>query len=280
MINGKKIGLALGGGAAKGFAHIGVLKVLEQNGIVPDIIVGTSMGSTMGGLYASGMDLKVLESEALKFKLKNIVDINAFKILKEGMIAGKKFIRFIDKYVHNAKIENFPIQYACVTCDILTGNQFVIKTGKFSVATRCSSSMPGFFAPYKMKDKLLIDGGVLNNIPADVVYDMGADYIISVDCIGDCYLIGKTTNMIDILMSSFGVTQYRYEKLRKNRANTKIVINNKKYGFFDHTPEAIKETIELGEKVTNKKINKIKKDLGLKWYAYIDVLNIKRFILK
>lgn len=263
MINGKKIGIALGGGAAKGFAHIGVLKVLEQNGIVPDIVVGTSMGSTIGGLYASGMDIKTLEEQALKFKLMSIVDINAFRILKQGMIAGKKFINFIDRLTNRAKIENFPKQYACVTCDLSTGNQYVIKTGKFSVATRCSSSMPGFFAPYKKGDMLLVDGGVVNNVPADVCYDMGADYVISVDCIGSHFLAGKTTNTIEILMSSFGVTQYLHEKLRKNRANIKITINNPKYGFFDHTPEAIETTIKLGEKFTKAKIKKIRKDLGL-----------------
>lgn len=263
MINGKKIGIALGGGAAKGFAHIGVLKVLEQTGIVPDIVVGTSMGSTIGGLYASGMAPATIEQHAYKFKLMNIVDINAFRILKQGMIAGKKFINFIDKLTGKARIENFPKQYACVTCDISTGNQYIIKTGKFSVATRCSSSMPGFFAPYKMGDMLLVDGGVVNNVPADVCFEMGADYVISVDCIGDHFLAGKTTNTIEILMSSFGVTQYLHEKSRRNRANTKITINNPKYGFFDHTLEAIENTIKLGEKYTKAKIKKIKGDLGL-----------------
>ena len=97
MINGKKIGLVLSGGGAKGFAHVGVLKVLEQNGIVPDIVVGTSMGSIVGGLYASGLSVDQLIDESKKFKLVNITDINVFNLMKEGIVAGNKLMRYIDK---------------------------------------------------------------------------------------------------------------------------------------------------------------------------------------
>lgn len=263
MINGKKIGLALGGGAAKGFAHIGVLKVLENNGIVPDIVVGTSMGSVIGGIYSSGMSPDKMEQLATNLKLSSILDLNAFKILKEGVVAGKKLIKYIDVVTSNAAIENMHKQYACVACDILTGNQYVIKQGKLSVAVRCSSAMPGIFAPYQFDDMLLIDGGVVNNIPTDVVYDMGADYIISVDCIGNGYLTGRANNALDFLMSSFSITQYRYEKNRKSKANIKIIINSKGFSYVEHSKDGIKSIIQAGEIAAKKKIKKIKCDLGI-----------------
>ena len=263
MINGKKIGLVLSGGGAKGFAHIGVVKVLEQNGIVPDIVVGTSMGSTMGGLYASGMSVDELEKKALDFKVTNIFDLNMFNITRQGIIAGKKFIKFIDENTNNALIENFPIKYGAVACDIVTGKEYVFESGKFSVATRTSSSIPGLFAPLKKDGMILIDGGVINNIPTDVAYQMGADYVISVDCIGKGYLIKNVKNIMEILMSSFSITQYHLNKERGYRADTKIVIDNYSNDVFDAKREKILENINLGEKMAMEKIDKIKKDLNI-----------------
>lgn len=263
MINGKKIGLVLGGGGSKGFSHVGVLKVLQQNGIVPDIIVGTSMGSVIGGLYASGMPLDKMEAECLKFKITNLFDLNVFNITKQGIIAGNKFIKMIDKYTQNAIIENFAIKYACVACDLKTGKEFVFDKGKLSVAARTSSSVPGIFAPLKMDGMLLVDGGVINNIPTNVAYNMGADYVISVDCIGDEYLIPNIKSVFDILMSSFSLTQYHLHKERGYKTNAKIKINNRFNSYIDVKKEVIMQNIKMGEVAANKKIAKIKKDLGI-----------------
>src|SRR5574344_914572 len=185
MINGKKIALVLSGGGSKGFAHIGVLNALENNGIIPDIIVGTSMGSVVGGLYASGMSTKEMTDESQKLKFSDFVDINLFGILKNGVLAGNTLIKYLDKISHNALIENCKIKFACVSCDLYTGKQYIFDSGKLSVALRCSSAVPGIFAPYKFDGKLLVDGGVVNNNATDIAYKMGADYVISVDCIGE-----------------------------------------------------------------------------------------------
>ena len=262
MINGKKIGLVLSGGGAKGFAHIGVLKVLEQNGIVPDIIVGTSMGSTMGGLYASGMSLNELELKCLELKPIDLFDLNAFNITKAGIIAGKKFIKLIEKNTKQQLIEDFPIKYACVACDIKTGKEYIFDKGKFSVATRTSCAIPGIFAPVKKDDMMLVDGGVINNIPTNVAYDMGADYVISVDCIGENYLIKNMKSVIDIVMTSFSITQYLLNKCRGYKADTKVVINNEN-SYLVAKKEITKQNISLGETEALKVIDKIKQDLGI-----------------
>ena len=263
MINGKKIGLVLSGGGAKGLAHVGAIKVLEANGIIPDIIVGTSMGSTVGGLYACGMPISKIESEFLKFKITDLFDLNVFNITKQGLIAGKKFIKLIDKHSKNAMIEDAKIKYACVACDLKTGKPYIFDKGKLSVATRTSSSIPGIFAPLKKDDMLLVDGGVINNIPTDVAYQMGADYVISVDCIGKAYLIKDIKSVVDILMSSFSLTQYHMVKCKGYRSDAKIVVNNYEHDYYDAKKESFIETIQLGEAATNKKIAKIKRDLQI-----------------
>lgn len=262
MINGKKIGLVLSGGAAKGFAHIGVIKVLEENGIIPDIIVGTSMGSVIGGLYAGGMKLSDIEDRCLKLKAIDLFDLNVFNITKQGIIAGRKFEKLIEKNVKYQMIEDFPIKYACVACDIVTGEEYVFDSGKYSVATRTSCSMPGIFAPVKKDGKILVDGGVMNNIPTNVAYKMGADYVISVDCIGENYLIKNIKSVVDILMSSFGVTQYLLNKYRGYKTDAKIIINNEN-SYLVAKKEITRENIALGEIVAKKYIKAIKKDLNM-----------------
>lgn len=263
MINGKKVALVLGGGASKGFAHVGVLKVLEQNGIIPDIIVGTSMGSVIGGIYACGMTLPEMEKQCLSVKIKDFADVNIFSIIKQGMVTGKKLIKYIEKLSNNALIENANIKFACVSCDIKTGKEYVFKDGKLSTAVRASSAVPALFAPLKHKGMLLVDGGVVNNIPSNVAKQMGADYIISVDCVGNNYLMPKIKTFLDIMMASFNILQHEYEKVKRNCANSKIVIKNEKYGFVELKPECVKEIIGMGERATKKKIAKIKKDLKM-----------------
>lgn len=264
MINGKKIGLVLSGGGSKGFAHIGVIKVLEANGIRPDIVVGTSMGSTIGGIYASGMSVEKMEKAARNFKANDIVDVNLFNWIRQGVVIGNKFVKYMDKLTNNAKIEDFPIKYACVGCDLITGKQVVFDKGKFSIATRVSSSIPGIFSPYKKDGMLLVDGGVINNNPTELAYEMGAEYVIDVDCVGKAYLLKDIKSITDILMSSFSLTQHLYNKKCKKHSDAKIVINNYTHGYLERNKEAIIDIIHSGEIAAMKKIERIKQDLGIK----------------
>lgn len=262
MINGKKIGLVLSGGGSKGLAHIGVLKVLEQNGIIPDIIVGTSMGSIVGGLYASGMTTEQIENETYKVNFGEFIDLNVFNIFKQGIVAGKKLIKYIDKISNNAEIENFKIKFACVACDIIKGKPYIFGKGKLSIAVRCSSAIPGVFSPYRLNDKMLVDGGVINNRPCDIAKKLGADYIISVDAIGSGYIISPMKSVADVLMSSFNILQYQHEKLKPNIADVNISLNNKKYRFDEHTKIGMHEIIKSGEIQAKKAVEKIKNDLS------------------
>ena len=178
-----KIGLALGSGAARGLAHIGVLKVLEENKIPIDLIAGTSIGALVGGAYAVGMSVDEMERIAMEVDWKRLGRLMDFVIPRAGFINGKKVKTFIKTLVKNKKIEELKIPFAAVATDIYTGEEVVIQQGLIVEAIRASASIPGIFTPVRNGGKILVDGGLVNPIPISVVKKMGADIIIAVNVI-------------------------------------------------------------------------------------------------
>ncbi|MCL2177092.1 MAG: patatin-like phospholipase family protein [Firmicutes bacterium] len=191
----KKIGLALGGGGARGFCHVGVLKVLEKEGIVPDIITGTSMGSMVGGVYAAGVSLNVIENYAKKARFSSYFELN---LQRGGLISGKRVMSIVRGMLgDDINIENLNYPFGATTVDLITGQQFDFVKGSLLQAIRASISIPGLFIPVKYEhtyedesgatktqDYLLIDGGVLNRVPIQLARQLGADFVIGVDAIG------------------------------------------------------------------------------------------------
>ncbi len=178
-----KIGLALGSGAARGLAHIGVLKVLEKEKIPIDLIAGTSMGALVGGAYAVGMSVDEMEKIAMEVDWKRLGRLMDFVIPRAGFINGKKVKTFIKTLVKNKKIEELKIPFATVATDIETGEEVVIQQGSIVEAIRASASIPGIFTPVRNGGKILVDGGLVNPIPISVVKKMGAGIIIAVNVI-------------------------------------------------------------------------------------------------
>ncbi len=205
-----KIGLVLSGGGAKGLAHIGVLKVLEEAGIRPDYITGTSMGSIIGGLYASGYSATELDSIVRRadwaillsdqVPLSDVVpeeknDYNRFQLefdinkkglsLPAGVVRGQRISEYLSELTwHVADVKDFdqlPIPFRCVAADLLTGETHVFKSGDLTTAMRASMAIPSVFTPVEIGDKYLVDGGVLDNFPVKECIKMGADIIIGVN---------------------------------------------------------------------------------------------------
>ena len=180
----KKIGLALGGGGARGLAHIGVIKALVENGIDISFIAGTSMGALVGGWYAATKDINALENI---FSNVSKDEINMFtKILKKrdgGSLRVKDhiFTDFLGDTLKRANIENLKIPFWAVATDIKNGDEVVIKKGNLLEAIRASAALPIVFNPVAFDDRLLMDGGFSNPVPADVVKQMGAECVIAVD---------------------------------------------------------------------------------------------------
>ncbi len=175
-----KVGVALSGGAAKGLAHIGVLKALEEAGIRIDYIAGSSMGALIGAAYASGIPIDTLEKIAVNTDWKTAAKLFVPGFSTSGLINGKKAKEFLYTFYGDKKIEDLPIPFAVTATDISTGKLFIINRGSLLEAVRASISIPIVFTPVKYKETFLVDGGVVNPVPIDVVREMGADYVIAV----------------------------------------------------------------------------------------------------
>ena len=176
----KKIGLALGSGSARGWAHIGVIRALAEAGIRIDCVAGTSIGALVAAVYASG-NIDSLEEVVLQIDWKQIAYSLDVVFPKSGLIDGKKVAAFIRSQVKQINIEDLPLPFRAVSTDLATGSEVVIKQGDIIEAVRASISVPGIFTPVKKGGTILVDGGLVNPVPVSVVREMGADFVIAVD---------------------------------------------------------------------------------------------------
>jgi len=175
-----KLGLALGGGAVLGFAHLGVLKVLTEAGYTPSAVAGTSAGSLFGGLFCAGLSCEEIRAASEKISW---LDLITPTVPLMGLLKADGLEKVIARLAGNKNIEELAIPFRAVATDLVTGKEVVFDSGPLARAVRASCSVPGIFAPLEDGQRLLADGGILNNVPADVVRGMGADYILAVDVI-------------------------------------------------------------------------------------------------
>ena len=196
-----RIALALGGGAARGFAHIGVIKALEAQGIVPDIVVGTSAGSLVGALYASGLSGFDLQRVALTMEDGAITD---WSLPSRGVIKGEALQNFVNNAVGNRPIEKLPRLLGIVATNLQTGEALVFRTGNTGMAVRASSSVPGVFQPVSISGKEYVDGGLVAPVPVRIARSLGADIVIAVD-ISARPREQKTLSSFEVLLQTFAI---------------------------------------------------------------------------
>lgn len=213
-----KIGLALGAGAARGLAHIGVLEVLEREGIEIDMIAGTSIGSLIGGIYAAGIPLKYIRGLACELNWDQITDVT---FPRRGLIKGEKLLSFLEILTGGKDISELKIPFAAIACDIEEGKHIVIKEGSLAKAIRASTAIPGIYTPFRFQERLLVDGAVLDKVPVSTVREMGADLVIAVD-VGTKDINKKVNNIFDILFNTFDIMQHELDKYRKLDADVII----------------------------------------------------------
>jgi predicted acylesterase/phospholipase RssA len=186
MKQGKKLGYALGGGAARGLFHIGVLSVLEEYGITPDVIAGTSMGAIIGAMYASGLKTSDLKQIARGIDWKQIMRLTDIVALpKSGLIQGNRIVALLKSILGDIGFSQLKCKYAAVAADLYTGQQVVFTEGSLIEAIRASISIPGIFTPVHYEGQYLVDGGLVNVVPVTVCRDLGADFVIGVNVIPD-----------------------------------------------------------------------------------------------
>ncbi|KKU15788.1 hypothetical protein A3I34_01500 [Candidatus Jorgensenbacteria bacterium RIFCSPLOWO2_02_FULL_45_12] len=177
----KKVGLALGGGAAKGLAHIGVIRTLEKAGIDISFISGTSMGALVGGYYAATKDINFIENFFIKMKHSDVYPVTRILRKRDGSIFKNELMELLEGEIRGKKIEDCEIPFAAVATDVETGDEVVLKTGDLREAIKASTALPLIFPPVNIGGRVLMDGGFVNPVPADVVRGMGAEYVIAVD---------------------------------------------------------------------------------------------------
>lgn len=292
----KKVGLVLSGGGAKGVAHIGVLKVLEEAGIPIDYISGTSMGAIVGGLYAVGYDAKALDSmvrvQNWPFLLSDRVVRNNLPFSEKetnekylislpltqgkvfsmpaGFVSGQNIYNLFSEltvgYHDSIPFNVLPIPFACVAANMVDGKEVVLNSGILPLAMRASMAIPGAFSPVLLDNMVLVDGGISNNFPVNVAKDMGAEITIGVDLstgLKDMEGLNSIIGIVDQLTSFMGMQNYE-----KNKEEVDLYMNPdlKGYSAASFTPEAIDTMIARGERIARAnwdKIIELKKQIGL-----------------
>ncbi|TYR82617.1 patatin family protein [Priestia megaterium] len=250
------IGLALGSGGARGFAHLGVIKVLKEQKIPIHYLAGSSMGALVAAMYASGIEMSQLYKMALTFKRKYYLD---FTVPKMGFIAGNRIKSLVQAFTKNKTIEELNIPVAIVATDLKTGEKVVFKTGSVSQAVRASISIPGIFAPEKVEGRLLVDGGVVDRIPVSVAREMGADIVIAVD-VSKAKRNAEISSIFDVILQSLDILQ---DELVTNRAvASDIMIRPQVEAFSSRAFTNIQEIIEIGERAAYEQLPSIKQAIA------------------
>lgn len=253
-----KVGLALGGGGTRGFAHLGALKAFEEEGIEFDYIAGTSVGSLIGSLYASGMTANEMIEKAKELRTKDI------KTSKLPFVPSKteKLEEILKEYIGDAVFSDLKKPLSVVAVDIVSGKEVHIDSGNVIKAVAGSCAVPAIFNPVEFGDYMLMDGGLTNTIPSDVVRNKGCKYVIAVDVNPDRGYGTKSTKLIDVMAASVRIMMKG--NAEKGRLYADIIIDPNTKRFKASSTEGGLEMIEEGYNAVKEKMPEIKKLLKIK----------------
>src|SRR6202012_1041606 len=185
------IGLALGGGAARGFAHIGIVRTLIAHGIVPDVVVGTSIGAVVGGAFAAG-HLDTLEAWARTLQVRSVLGYLDIRLNGSGLIGGQKLAAQLEASIGNMLIEELPFKFATVATEVRTGHEIWLPHGRVVDAMRASYALPGIYAPVLIGDRWLVDGALVNPVPVSAARALGAEIVIAANLSSDIFTHSTT----------------------------------------------------------------------------------------
>lgn len=257
-----KIGLALGGGAARGFAHIGVIKALEAQGIYPDIVVGTSAGSVVGALYAAGNTGFQLQKMAFDMDEAAISDWALPLFGKSsGVLKGEALQAYVNKAVNNQPMEKLKIPFGAVASDLKTGQPILFQRGNTGMAVRASSSVPGVFQPVAINGHTYVDGGLVAPVPVRFAREMGADFVIAVN-ISTQADAQATVSSLEVIMQTFSIMGQRINQFELKDADIVIQPALGKMGSSDFNSR--NQAILAGEQAAAALMPQIKQKLEAK----------------
>ncbi len=255
---GPKVALVLGGGSAKGFAHVGVLRALEKEKIPIHMIIGTSVGSLIGGLYAANPDSFQLEWAAFKINRGDILDYSVVSS-KMGPVQGLKLEAFVEQNAKVKTVEATKIPFYPVATDLNTGETVTLEKGSLARAIHASSAIPGIFVPVRFGNRTLVDGGVTNNIACEVARAKGADVIIAVNLQKD---VRDTdiNSVLDVIAQSIAIMMHVNSQTKLAHADIVLEPDTRGISMFDFTQK--KALMEEGIKAAERAMPKIKALVG------------------
>lgn len=253
----KKLGFALGSGGSRGVAHIGFLKAMEEEGIKPDYISGTSMGAVIGAVYAMGMTPDEMAAEVKKLKFSDIFDLSINPVGNAALLRSQKMRKKLRQYLKDLTFNDLKIPFRCVATDLLSGRAVILKDDeKVCESVVASSSIPSIFKPIRSGDKLLVDGGVTCRVPIRTVREMGAEAVVGIDVLGDVRPNDKKYNLIGVLFRMFDIcdcelVKYKVEKQKPDLYLKPALGDMVQYKFKD-VETAIEKGYEIGKEYADK----------------------------
>jgi NTE family protein len=257
-----KIGLALGGGAARGFAHIGVIKALEAQGIVPHVVVGTSAGSLVGALYAAGNNGFALHKMALEMDEAAISDWSVPLFAKAtGVLKGEALQNYVNRSVNNVPLEKLKVPFGAVATDLNSGLPILFQRGNTGVAVRASSAVPGVFQPVRIGEQSYVDGGLVAPVPVRFAREMGADFVIAVN-ISSQPDAQPSSSTLDVLLQTFAIMGQNLNQYELREAD--VVIQPRLGGMKGSDFPGRNTAILAGEQAAAALMPEIKRKLAAK----------------
>ncbi len=253
-----KLGLALGGGAARGFAHIGVLQVLEEEGITPDFVTGTSAGSLVAAFYASGKSGAQLSWLADAMDESQLTDWT-LPFVGRGVLRGEALVKYINTQLNGLKIEDMKIPLGIVATDLQSGEGILFRRGDVATAVRASSAVPSVFEPVRIGNKDFVDGGLVSPVPVRYVKQMGAQFIIAVD-ISSRPEDAKTSDMLRVLLQTFSIMGKSISQWELVQADVVVRPDLPNVGSTEFS--ARKKSIEAGRAAMKLALPQVKAALG------------------
>ena len=246
------IGLALGGGVARGWAHIGALRALIEAGIRPDIIAGTSIGAVVGGAYLAGK-LDVLENWARALNRRRMMSYMDIRWGGSGLMRGERLARVLRHYLSDVHIENLDRKFAAVACDLRTGYEVWLQNGPIVPAVRASYALPGAFEPIKIDGRFMIDGALVNPVPVSTCRALGAHMVIAVSLNGDAFGPIGSSHELDVdeedengeLVDPFHLASQSINKLRPDRLLLKSMMGTTKDGNAPRLGSVMMSTLNI-----------------------------------
>lgn len=245
-LKGKKVALALGGGSVLGGVHVGVLKALEEYGVDIKYISGTSAGGIIASLYAFGKSPKEIERIVLNFEWKNLVTLTLSKF---AILSNEKIGEMIKENIGDTNIEDSKIPLSMIATDITDGKKILLEKGSTSVAVMATTCVPGIFIPVELDERLLVDGGILENVPLSCMIEKDVDLIIGVDLVC-AHSHKKPQNIIEVLYNSFNFLVKANKLIHSKEADIIIKPDLSNYNAIDLAQ--MRELIEIGYKETRK----------------------------